>query len=88
MKEKLVIKFQSRYPKVWSKITHVEDKTWKYESNSQFMRCGFNDKTGDLIFVDPEGGPLIDVGSVIESKYVVNRIYRNPQNNKLMIEMV
>lgn len=87
MKPKRVIKFQSRYPNVWSKITEIGKKTWQYDTNSQFMRFGFDDKTNSINFVDPEGGPFISVGSIIEKKHIVSKIYRDKATNKILFLM-
>ena len=84
--KKVTLKFKSRFPKIWSKLTKVKGNVWCYTTNSRFMRFIDQDKDNYINAVDPEGGPYINIGSILYKKYKVLKIYRDT-DNKVKFEM-
>lgn len=80
------IEFDNRYPNVWSKIIrNKKDKNlWEYQTNSKLMRHSWDEKTKELVMVDPEGGPALCVGCKI-GKMDLIRIFRD--GLKIMFEL-
>jgi len=81
--KKVELKFKSRYKKVWSKLTKLNNSLWNYTTNSKFMRVINQTDDGDIFALDPEGGPYISIGSILYEKYKVVRIYRDYNDNKI-----
>lgn len=68
MKQK-VIKLESIYKKVDSKLIQVENNKYLLETNSEYIRIDVaEDRT--LYSIDLRGGPMISVGDTIQGKKI------------------
>ena len=66
-----VIKLNSRYKDVDSKLVQVEDNKYLLETNSECIRIS-RDAYLTINSIDPEGGPIISVGDTIQGKKIKN----------------
>ena len=74
-----VIKLESRYKDVDSKLIQVEDNKYLLNTNSEYVRLSrAENKT--IYSIDLEGGPMISVGDTIQGKKIKSII------NKYVIE--
>ena len=64
-----VIKLNSRYKDVDSKLVQVEDNKYLLETNSECIRIN-RDAYLTINSIDPEGGPMINVGDTIQGKKI------------------
>ena len=64
-----VIKLESRYKDVDSKLVQVENNKYLLETNSEYIRIDRDDNK-ILYSIDPEGGPMISVGDTIQGKKI------------------
>ena len=64
-----VIKLESRYKDVDSKLIQVEDNTYLLETNSEYIRLS-RVENGTIYNIDLEGGPIISIGDTIQGKKV------------------
>ena len=74
-----VIKLESRYKEVDSKLIQVENNKYLLETNSEYIRIDRDDNK-ILYSIDLEGGPMISIGNTIQGKKVKSII------NKYVIE--
>ena len=74
-----VIKLNSRYKDVDSKLVQVEDNKYLLETNSECIRVS-RDAYLTINSIDLEGGPMISVGDTIQGKKIKSII------NKYVIE--
>ena len=64
-----VIKLESIYKKVDSKLIQVESNKYLLETNSEYIRIDVaEDRT--LYSIDLRGGPMISVGDTIQGKKI------------------
>lgn len=70
MKQK-VIKLESRYKDVNSKLIQVEDNTYLLKSNSKYIRISHTENRA-ISSIDLEGGPMINIGDTIQGKKIKN----------------
>ena len=66
-----VIKLESRYKDVNSKLIQVENSKYLLETNSECIRIS-RDAYLTINSIDPEGGPMISVGDTIQGKKIKN----------------
>lgn len=66
-----VIKLESRYKDVDSKLIQVENNKYLLETNSECIRVS-RDAYLTINSIDPEGGPMISVGDTIQGKKIKN----------------
>ena len=64
-----VIKLESRYKDVDSKLIQVENNKYLLETNSECIRIS-RDAYLTINSIDPEGGPMISVGDTIQGKKI------------------
>ena len=64
-----VIKLESRYKDVDSKLIQVENNKYLLETNSEYIRIS---KGENMIVdsIDLEGGPMINIGDTIQGKKI------------------
>ena len=74
-----VIKLESRYKDVDSKLVQVENNKYLLETNSKYIRIDRDDNK-ILYSIDLEGGPMISIGDTIQGKKIKSII------NKYVIE--
>ena len=74
-----VIKLESRYKDVNSKLIQVENNKYLLETNSEYVRLR-RAENSTIYSIDLEGGPMIDVGDTIQGKKIKSII------NKYVIE--
>ena len=66
-----VIKLESRYKDVNSKLIQVEDNTYLLKSNSKYIRIRHTENRA-IYSIDLEGGPMISIGDNIQGKKIKN----------------
>ena len=66
-----VIKLESRYKDVDSKLIQVENNKYLLETNSECIRIS-RDAYLTINSIDPEGGPMISIGDTIQGKKIKN----------------
>ena len=64
-----VIKLESRYKDVDSKLIQIKDNTYLLETNSEYVRLS-RAENRTIYSIDLEGGPIIDVGDTIQGKKI------------------
>lgn len=64
-----VIKLESRYKDVDSKLIQVENNKYLLETNSECIRIS-RDAYLTINSIDPEGGPMISIGDTIQGKKI------------------
>ena len=67
-----VIKLESRYKDVNSKLIQVEDNKYLLNTNSKYIRLSRVSPSRDMIIhsIDLEGGPMISIGDTIQGKKI------------------
>jgi hypothetical protein len=70
------------------KLSEVEENTWKFTVDKEHKYVLENirvisDKEGEIIAVDPSGGPYLSRGQRISSEYVINNIIND---NEILIK--
>lgn len=68
MKQK-VIKLESIYKKVDSKLIQVENNKYLLETNSEYVRLS-RAENNTIYSIDLRGGPMISVGDTIQGKKI------------------
>ena len=66
-----VIKLESRYKDVDSKLIQVEDNKYLLNTNSEYIRI-IKDENMAINGIDLEGGPMISIGDTIQGKKIKN----------------
>ena len=66
-----VIKLESRYKDVDSKLIQVKNNKYLLETNSECIRIS-RDAYLTINSIDPEGGPIINIGDNIQGKKIKN----------------
>ena len=74
-----VIKLESRYKDVNSKLIQVEDNKYLLNTNSEYIRLN-RAENRTIYSIDLEGGPMISIGDTIQGKKIKSII------NKYVIE--
>ena len=64
-----VIKLESRYKDIDSKLIQVENNKYLLETNSIYIKVS-RDAYLTINSIDPEGGPMITVGDTIQGKKI------------------
>ena len=64
-----VIKLESRYKDVDSKLIQVEDNKYLLNTNSEYVRLS-RAENNTIYSIDLEGGPMIDVDDTIQGKKI------------------
>ena len=64
-----VIKLESRYKNVNSKLIQVENNKYLLETNSEYIRIN-EDENMIVQYIDLEGGPMINIGDTIQGKKI------------------
>ena len=64
-----VIKLESRYKEVDSKLIQVENNKYLLETNSECIRIS-RDAYLTINSIDLEGGPMISIGDTIQGKKI------------------
>ena len=64
-----VIKLESRYKDVDSKLVQVENNKYLLETNSEYIRI-IKDENMAINGIDLEGGPVISIGNTIQGKKI------------------
>ena len=64
-----VIKLNSRYKDIDSKLIQVENNKYLLETNSECIRLS-RVENGTIYNIDLEGGPMISIGDTIQGKKV------------------
>ena len=66
-----VIKLESRYKDVNSELIQVKNNKYLLETNSECIRIS-RDAYLTINSIDPEGGPIINIGDNIQGKKIKN----------------
>ena len=66
-----VIKLESRYKEVNSKLIQIKDNKYLLETNSEYIRIN-EDENMMVDSIDLEGGPMINIGDTIQGKKIKN----------------
>ena len=66
-----VIKLDSRYKDVNSKLVQIENKEYLLRTNGEYIRV-IGENPMILTSIDFEGGPMISIGDTIQNKKVKN----------------
>ena len=66
-----VIKLDSRYKDVDSKLVQIENKEYLLRTNGEYIRT-IGENPMILTSIDLEGGPMISIGDTIQNKKVKN----------------
>ncbi|MBQ9392010.1 MAG: hypothetical protein IJU02_07485 [Lachnospiraceae bacterium] len=69
MERKIIL--PSRNANNW--LEQVKENSYVLHSELDFVRCGY-DKDGSIYFVDPPGGPYLDVGGILENVGAIKSI--------------
>jgi len=77
------IKLPNRYnANIW--LEHIDADLWQLKSTDpselNYMRVGYEDDNKTIAFIDPSGGPFINIGYEINDcniKYRVKEIFKN-----------
>lgn len=69
--EQEVIKLESRYKEVNSKLIQIKDNKYLLETNSEYIRIN-EDENMMVDSIDLEGGPMINIGDTIQGKKIKN----------------
>ena len=64
-----VIKLESRYKEVNSKLIQIKDNKYLLETNSEYIRIN-EDENMMVDSIDLEGGPMINIGDTIQGKKI------------------
>ena len=64
-----VIKLESRYKDVDSKLIQVENNKYLLETNSEYVMIN-EDENMIIHYIDLEGGPMISIGNTIQGKKI------------------
>ena len=64
-----VIKLESRYKDVDSKLIQVENNKYLLETNSEYVMIN-EDENMIIHYIDLEGGPMISIGDTIQGKKI------------------
>ena len=64
-----VIKLESRYKDVDSKLIQVENNKYLLETNSEYVMIN-EDENMIIYYIDLEGGPMISIGDTIQGKKI------------------
>ena len=64
-----VIKLESRYKDVNSKLIQVENNKYLLETNSEYTMIN-EDENMIIQYIDLEGGPMINIGDTIQGKKI------------------
>ena len=64
-----VIKLESRYKEVDSKLIKVKNNKYLLETNSEYIRIN-EDENMMVDSIDLEGGPMISIGDTIQGKKI------------------
>ena len=64
-----VIKLDSRYKDVDSKLVQIENKEYLLRTNGEYIRV-IGENPMILTSIDLEGGPMISIGDAIQNKKV------------------
>ena len=67
--EQEVIKLESRYKEVNSKLIQIKDNKYLLETNSEYIRIN-EDENMMVDSIDLEGGPMIGIGDTIQDKKI------------------
>ena len=67
--EQEVIKLESRYKEVNSKLIQIKDNKYLLETNSEYIRIN-EDENMMVDSIDLEGGPMINIGDTIQGKKI------------------
>ena len=67
--EQEVIKLESRYKEVDSKLIQIKDNKYLLETNSEYIRIN-EDENMMVDSIDLEGGPMINIGDTIQGKKI------------------
>ena len=70
-----VIKLESRYKDVNSKLIQVENNKYLLETNSGYLRIN-EDENMIIQYIDLDGGPMINIGDTIQGKKVKSIKYQ------------
>ena len=74
-----VIKLESRYKDVDSKLIQIEDNKYLLNTNSEYVRLS-RAENRTIYSIDLEGGPMLSIGDTIQGKKIKSII------NKYVIE--
>ena len=64
-----VIKLESRYKDVNSKLIQIENNKYLLNTNSEYIRI-IKDENMAINGIDLEGGPVISIGNTIQGKKI------------------
>ena len=65
----MLIKLESRYKDIDSKLVQVEDNKYLLETNSEYVRLR-RAENSTIHSIDLEGGPMISIGDTIQGKKI------------------
>ena len=64
-----IIKLESRYKDVDSKLVQVENNKYLLNTNSEYVRLS-RAETRTIYSIDLEGGPMISIGDAIQDRKI------------------
>ena len=65
----MLIKLESRYKDIDSKLVQVEDNKYLLETNSEYVRLR-RAENSTIYSIDLEGGPMLSIGDTIQGKKI------------------
>lgn len=69
------IKLKSRYAHSDNRLVHIEGNKWKLKTDYNYRLIMYKDGS-NIHSIDPEGGPMLSIGSEIEG-HIVKSISSN-----------
>lgn len=63
------IKIKSRYNDIYY-LTPINDTDYKFEGDVGYMRVGYKNKSNTIEFIDPSGGPIMQIGDSVGNKKI------------------
>ena len=65
--------YKNRYGDQYQFTKH-SDNSYKLEGNLKYFRHGFKDNPDDIIFIDPSGGPFLEIKSFSIDDQIITKI--------------
>ena len=62
--------YKNRYNDQY-RFTRNSSNSYKLEGNLTYFRHGFNDNPNNIIFIDPSGGPFLEINNIIST--IINK---------------
>lgn len=73
--------YKNRYNDLY-KFTKNSSNSYKLEGDLDYFRYGFEDTPDNIIFIDPSGGPFLEINNFSIDGHVINTITN--ENNEYL----